>query len=358
MANPRDTDSGWSQLTRGAPLAVMVAVVLYILYQLLPVLELLTIAALIALILRTLLRFLQKLVKSQDLAVLLLIGLIVGFIVVLATVVLPSVTFESQKLIKTLPTYLNRLTGDVEQLRQRFSFIPDISQALIQLRNLTDQLLAGVPVFLGEALSLTVELVATLILALYMAYDPNSLVKGILRLVPRRHHPRFKRILKACETRLRGWIFGTGIAMIFLGVGAAFGLLILGIPSALPFGIIAGLFEIIPYFGSIIGAFLPALIALSISPLKLVFVLILFFIMNQVDAHVVQPVVMGQQVNIHPVMVIVTFLVMGKLFGFIGILLAVPAAAVIITLIDEFTLEEPTLEQVAIESRTDVKLND
>ncbi|MEH2446353.1 MAG: AI-2E family transporter [Nostoc sp.] len=358
MANSRDTDSGWSQLTRGAPLGVMVAVVLYILYQLLPVLELLTIAALIALILRTLLRFLQKLVKSQDLAVLLLIGLIVGFIVVLATVVLPSVTFESQKLIKTLPTYLNRLTGDVEQLRQRFSFIPDISQALIQLRNLTDQLLAGVPVFLGEALSLTVELVATLILALYMAYDPNSLVKGTLRLVPRRHHPRFKRILKACETRLRGWIFGTGIAMIFLGVGAAFGLLILGIPSALPFGIIAGLFEIIPYFGSIIGAFLPALIALSISPLKLVFVLILFFVMNQVDAHVVQPVVMGQQVNIHPVMVIVTFLVMGKLFGFIGILLAVPAAAVIITLIDEFTLEEPNLEQVAIESRTDVKLND
>ncbi|MEH2030940.1 MAG: AI-2E family transporter, partial [Nostoc sp.] len=112
----------------------------------------------------------------------------------------------------------------------------------------------------------------------------------------------------------------------------------MGIPSALPFGIITGLFEIISYFGSIIGAFLPALVALSISPLKLVFVLILFFVMNQIDAHVVQPLVMGQQVNIHPVMVIVTFLVMGKLFGFIGVLLAVPAAAVIITLIDEFTV--------------------
>ncbi|QKQ75309.1 AI-2E family transporter [Nostoc sp. TCL240-02] len=358
MTNLRDTENGWSQLTRGAPLAVMLAAALYILYQLLPVLELLVVAALIALILRTLLRFLQKLVKSQDVAVLLLIGLIIGFVVVLATVVLPSVTFESQKLIKTLPTYLNRLTGDVEQLRQKFTFIPDISQALIQLRNLTNQLLGGVPVFLGEALNLTVELVATLILALYMAYDPNSLVKGILRLVPRRHHQRFKRILKACETRLRGWIFGTGIAMIFLGAGATFGLFILGIPSALPFGIIAGLFEIIPYFGSIIGAFLPALVALSISPLKLVFVLILFFLMNQIDAHVVQPLVMGQQVNIHPVMVIVTFLVMGKLFGFIGVLLAVPAAAVIITLIDEFTPEENLIEPVGVETRIDVQSND
>ncbi|MEA5504453.1 AI-2E family transporter [Halotia wernerae UHCC 0503] len=345
MSNLRDTNNGWSQLTRGAPLAVIVATVLYILYQLLPVLELLAIAALIALILRTLLRLLQKLVKSQYIAVLLLIGLIIGFFVVLATVVIPSVTLESQKLLVTLPTYLNRLTGDVQQLRHKFTFVPDLSQAIIQLRNLTNQLLGGVPVFLGEAFNLTLELVAMLILALYMAYDPNSLVNGVLRLVPRRQHQRFKRILKACKTRLRGWIFGTGIAMIFLGAGAIFGLLILGIPSALPFGIIAGLFEIIPYFGSIVGTFLPALVALSISPLKLVFVLILFLVLNQIDAHIIQPLVMGKQVNIHPVMVILTFLVMGKLFGFIGVLLAVPAAAVIITLIDEFTLESPVIEE-------------
>ncbi|MDF5709139.1 MAG: AI-2E family transporter [Nostoc sp. S4] len=358
MTNLTDKDNGWSQLTHGAPLAVILAVALYILYRLLSVLELLVIAALIALILRTLLRLLQKFVKSQKIAVLLLVGLIIGFFIVLITVVVPSVTSESQKLLTTLPTYLNRLTTDVEQLRMRFTFIPDISQALIQLRNLTNQLLRGVPVFLSQAFGFTLEFAATLILALYMAYDPNSLVNGILRLVPRRHHKRFQRILKACKTRLQGWIFGTGIAMIFLGVGVTFGLLILGIPSALPFGIIAGLFEIIPYVGSIIGAFLPALIALSISPIKLLFVLILFLVMNQIDAHIVQPLVMGKQVNIHPVMVIVAFLVMGKLFGFIGIVLAVPAAAVFITLIDEFTVEEPALEKVAIESKTDIQSND
>ncbi|MEH2048789.1 AI-2E family transporter [Nostoc sp.] len=86
--------------------------------------------------------------------------------------------------------------------------------------------------------------------------------------------------------------------------------------------------------------------------------MILFFVMNQIDAHVVQPLVMGQQVNIHPVMVIVTFLVMGKLFGFIGVLLAVPTAAVIITLIDEFMPEEKLIESVGIEGRIDVESND
>ncbi|BCL39552.1 AI-2E family transporter [Nostoc sp. MS1] len=344
MADSRDGDNGNFQLTRGAPFAVILATILYILYQLLPVLELIAIAALIALVLRTLLRFLQKLVKSQDIAVVLLIGLIVGFGVLMTTVVIPSAISEVQNLLVTLPTYLNTLTGDVEQLRSKFPFIPDISQSIIQLRNFINQLLGGVPIFLGQAFNFTLELVATVILALYMAYDPKTLVKGILRLIPRRHHQRFTRVLKACQLRLRGWIFGTGIAMLFLGVGAGLGLWILGIPSAFAFGIIAGLLEIIPYFGSIVGTFLPALVALSISPIKLVFVLILFLVLNQLDAHIVQPLVMGQQVNVHPVMVIVTFLVMGKLFGFIGVLLAVPAAAIFVTIIDEFTLKESETE--------------
>lgn len=85
---------------------------------------------------------------------------------------------------------------------------------------------------------------------------------------------------------------------------------------------------------------------MSISPIKLAFVLILFLVWNQIDAHIVQPLVMGQQVNIHPVMVILTFLVMGRLLGFIGVLLAVPAAAIIVTLIDEFTLKQPVLNEV------------
>lgn len=344
MTNFRDEDNECSRLTHGAPLAVILAVVFYIIYKLLSVLELIAIAALIALVLRTILRFLQKLVKSQDVAVIVLIGLIIGFGLLLTTVVIPNAISEVQNLLTTLPAYVNTLTGDVEQLSQKFPFIPDISQSLIQLRNFINQLLGGVPIFLGQAFNFTLELVATVILALYMAYDPKSLVNGILRLIPRRHHQRSKRVLKACQTRLRGWIFGTGIAMIFLGVGAAFGLWILQIPSAFAFGTIAGLFEIIPYFGSIVGTFLPALVALSISPIKLVFVLILFLVLNQVDAHIVQPLVMGQQVNIHPVMVIVTFLVMGKLFGLIGVLLAVPAAAIIVTLLDEFALKESETE--------------
>lgn len=343
--NP-NAPSIWQRLTHGAPLAVWVAASLYILYKLLPVLKLVAVAMLIAVILRTLLRWLQKLVKPRWIAVLLLVGLIIGFVVFLAAVVFPSLVDETQKLLMALPSYLNALITLSQRLHQSLGFVPDLSQGLTRLRNFADQILNSFPLLLSQTVGIAIELGATLILALYMAYDPKSLIDGFLRLIPRRHHSRVNRLIRATQIRLRGWVFGTGIAMIFLGAGSTIGLLALGIPLSLPFGVIAGLLEVIPYFGSIAGTFLPALVALTISPLKLVLVLVLFFILNQIDAHIVQPLVIGQQVNLHPVVIILTFLVMGKLLGFVGILLAVPTAAVVTTFLNEFNPEEPAKQVI------------
>lgn len=336
-------DSLWQRLTHGAPLAVLLAVVLYILYELLPVLKLIAVAILLAVILRTLLRWIQKVVKKRWIAVTVLVGILGGFVVFLATFVLPSLTAETQQLLVAFPKYLTSLTDLSIHLHQRFSFVPDLSQGLVKLREFIYQILSSFPLLLQQTFGATIELFATFILALYMAYDPSTLIGGVFRLVPKRHHPRFNRLLKKAGVRLRGWILGTGIAMLFLGVGTTIGLWALGIPLALSFGVIAALLEVIPYFGSIAGTFLPALIALTLSPLKFLFVLALFLVLNQIDAHLVQPIVMGKQVDLHPVAVILIFLIMGKLFGFIGVLLAVPSAAVLMTLIDEFLPKnEPT----------------
>jgi predicted PurR-regulated permease PerM len=343
MSNSNDNQNGWHQLTQGAPLAVLVAAVLYILYKLLPVLKLIAVAMLIAVILRTLLKWLEQIVKVRWIAVLLLFSFIVGFFVFLVAVVIPSVIAEVKALLVAIPSYLNSLINLSGSLHRNIRFIPDLSQSLTEFKDFTAQIFNSFPPLLQQAFDLTIQAVAMLILSLYIAYDPRPLISGFLRVVPRRYHQRVRHVIEMSEVRLRGWIFGTGIAMLFLGVGATLGLLALKIPLALPFGVIAGLFEVIPYFGSIVGTFLPALVALTISPLKLALVLLLFLILNQVDAYIVQPLVMGQQVDLHPVMVILTFLVMGKLLGLVGILLAVPTVAVLVTLIDEFTEQDPVV---------------
>ena len=208
-------------------------------------------------------------------------------------------------------------------------------------------MLTSFPLVLSNTFGGAIEVIGTVVLALYMAYDPNSVIRGILRLIPRRHHNQFYRVLDAAGVRLRGWIFGTGVAMLFIGVGAGIGLYLIGVPLPISFAVFAGFFEIIPYFGSIIGTFLPAIVALTVPNglTKALLVLALFLVLNQVDAHIIQPIVMGKQVDVNPVLVVIAFLVMGELFGFIGVLVAVPAAAVFVTLIEEFTPKPPQEEQ-------------
>jgi len=334
---PKQHSSLGNRLTQGAPLAVLMVLSLVILYQLWSILQLIAIAILLSLVLQTLLSQLEKFLKRRWLAILVLAISIIGLTILLPIVILPDLVVEFQKLSVRLPAYLSSLTQKSQNLHNSYGFIPDISTEITKLSDFLYSLVRSFPVLLEKALGITVEAFAIVILALYITYDPKFLASGLLRLTPRRHHPSVKRILETMRSRLQSWMSGTFLAMLFLGTGVGIGLWVLGIPLSIPFAIIAGLFEIIPYVGSFVGGFLPALIALTISPLKLVMVIVLFLVLNQIDAHIFQPIVVGHQVNLNPVGVVITVLIMGELLGIIGLIFAIPAAVVVMTLFDEFT---------------------
>jgi predicted PurR-regulated permease PerM len=337
MSPPKDKKIIWQRLTEGAPLAVLIAVVLLILYRLLPVLELFSIAALVALVFRTTLEWYEKLFRIRLVAILMLLATAIAFGLILGLVIIPSLIQEIEILAQALPNYFNSLIALFQQLHERIGLFPDLSQSLEQLKNVLNRLLSFVPLIVSSTFDLSLKIIATIILALYIAHDPDSLIGGCLRLIPRQEHQRSRRLLQVIKIRLQGWIFGTGLAVLIIGTGATIGLWILKVPLFFSFGAIAGILEIIPYFGSIVGALLPAMVALTISPFQAMLVLLLFLLLNQLDVHLVQPLVMAERVNLHPIAVILAFLSLGKLLGLIGIVLAVPIAAIVATLVDEFT---------------------
>jgi predicted PurR-regulated permease PerM len=340
------------KLTEGTPLAVLLVLALLVLARLQTILELIAIAILLSLILQTLLHQLERLIKWRWLAVLALVMGIFGLFILLPIVILPDFLNEFQKLSLKLPSYLSSLTEQSQHLHQKYSFIPDVSQEIAKLNDFLYGLLKSVPQILEKAFGITIEAFAIMILALYITYDPEFLSEGLLRLIPRRRHQQVRHILETMRLRLQGWMNGTFLAMLFFGVGVGIGLWILGIPLSLPFGILAGMFGIIPFFGSFMGGFLPALVALTISPLKLVLVLVLFLLVNQIDAHIFQPIVVGQKVNLHPVGVVIAVLVMNELLGIIGLVFAIPATVVIMTLFEEFT-SKPNLAESALVEPTE-----
>jgi len=344
MPNPENQKGLWyERFSQGAPLAVLVAAALLLAYKLLPVIELVAVAALVALVLRTVVRGMEKAGVPSWLAVTSLVVIVVAFAVLIWLVVVPNVVREARVLASTVPSYAKAWVD----LADKVAFIPDRSQLVERIQGVFSQLAGMVPSVATLVAKLTGAIVAVLFLALYMSLDPDPLVSGVLRLVPQENRGRARELIQSIEARLRGWMIGTAIVALFVGGGGALGLWLLGVPLPVTFGLIAGILNIVPYVGSIMGALLPALLALTISPVKALLVVALFVVLNQVEGNLLRPLVMGHAVHLHPAMMLISLLVLGSLLGLVGLLLAVPVAVVIATLVDELSSGEPDQEEEA-----------
>ena len=133
------------KLTQGAPLAVLMVLSLLIVYQLRSVLILIAIAILLSLILQTVLERLEKSIKQRWVAILVLVICILGLSVLLPIVILPDILDEFQKLSANLPNYLSSLTEESQNLHQRYSFIPNISQEISNLNDFLYGILKSFP---------------------------------------------------------------------------------------------------------------------------------------------------------------------------------------------------------------------
>lgn len=177
---------------------------------------------------------------------------------------------------------------------------------------------------------------------LFLAIEPRTYARGLALLVPRSARPDFTDALLAVGEKLRSWMLGTLISMITIGVLTTIGLLVIGIPAALVLGLIAGLLEFIPYFGPFMSG-LPALaIALTISPSKALWVLVLYTAIQQIESNVVHPLIMKGVVKLHPALTILTGALMAVLFGFLGLLLAVPILVAVKVLVQKLYVEDVT----------------
>ena len=186
-------------------------------------------------------------------------------------------------------------------------------------------------------LSSIVSIIAVLVIVPFITFfilkDYRRILQGMLKTIPNKYFEMSYYILKKVTLRLglfvRAWIFDA----TFVGVMIGFGFYFIGVPNALPLGVIAGLGHLIPYFGPVIGG-IPAIIVsivqygdLSQVPLILLVVLITYAL----DNGFVQPYVFGKSTDMHPIVIILLIIGGGILFGLMGMLLAVPVATVIKT---------------------------
>jgi predicted PurR-regulated permease PerM len=182
----------------------------------------------------------------------------------------------------------------------------------------------------------TAAVVLILITAYYMAVRPDPLVDGLVSLAPPSRRPHVRHVVERLRGAWIGWMKGVVIDMLVTGVLLWLGLTLVGLDFAVFFAVLTAVLVVVPYFGAIAGAIPPTLFALTESPTKALVVLAVYIAVQQVESNVTIPLVMSQTVRIHPAVIAVGVIVVGQLFGFVGLFVAVPILSLIVISVEEF----------------------
>lgn len=180
-----------------------------------------------------------------------------------------------------------------------------------------------------NSIKMIIDLTIAMVITYYFVKDPDHFKELFLILAPRRFRNIFISVGKEVNLILSGFIQGQLLAALIVGILECIGLMIVGVKYPLVLGMIGGLANIIPYFGPYIGAIPAAAVALTDSPLRLLWTVLVFAIVQQLDNSYISPKIIESKLGMHPVATMFAVLVGGEFFGIIGMLLAVPLFAII-----------------------------
>jgi predicted PurR-regulated permease PerM len=242
------------------------------------------------------------------------------------------------ELAHELPRSLNAIKDHVKQ----YEWGEQLLQRMPSARTLTSQAseFSRLTGFISGVASFLVAALVILFVGIFGAAEPGLYRVGLLHLIPLAYRPRAAEALDAVAFNLRCWLLGQVFLMFVIGATTALGLWLLGVPLALTLGVIAGIFEMVPYVGPWLSAVPAALIALLVSPLHMVAVLGLFLFLHILEGYVLLPLVQRRAVHLPPALTLVGQVLLGELLGFLGLFVAAPLTVTVVVLLKMLYVED------------------
>lgn len=270
-------------------------------------------------------------------------GLAIGvgvFVLALA----PVVMNQASELVDTFPALLESAQQLVVRVQNAFglgtSFRLNPQRLMDTARNFlsggTLTTVASVGASVASVLSYGVVI---LIATVYVVARPAPLVNGFVALFPAGQRQRVREVLGDMYGAVQRWFLGQLTSMSVIGFLFTVSMFAIGIPFALLLGIFAGVISFVPYIGPLISVIPPVLLALTGNPIDALWVLLAYAIIQAIEGNLVQPLVMSRAISLHPAALVFALLIMGTLFGFVGVFLAVPLVAVLHVLLRELWIE-------------------
>ncbi|MGM0365655.1 MAG: AI-2E family transporter [Actinomycetota bacterium] len=337
-------------------LLIITGLFFYVLYLIKLALIPLLIAIAIAYLLTPLVLLFQRKIR-KIFAVAVTYVIFLGIIFIIFFFIIPLVIDQFQVFIENLPAYLENLTNIINQflteslLIQNIEhymgteFLPRDTSAITQyFLNRLDtgnvNILQQATAFTRNIINWIVSLVIGPLLGFYVLKDTNKLRSMFIKAIPLKFRHQAAALMDRINMVAGRYIRGQLLISFIIGILCTITLLALGVDFAILLGFTAGVLNLMPFLGPILGAIPAALTALIISPLRALLVILLFTAIQQIDNYFITPYIMKHQVKVHPGVIIFSLIAGGALFGFLGLLLAVPTVAIIQEVLKYYLLDK------------------
>lgn len=270
------------------------------------------------------------------------IFIIVGFFLLFAGMLFIAIPFLIEELLKfaqSLPTYGDRLLQTIDPFINKMAEYVDMSEfsalndnAANYLSNMLTWVMKTMASMFTNTLALA-NLISLIILspviAFFLLRDWPQIVSNMKELIPKKEKPKITQLFKSINEVLSGYVRGQALVCLAMGTYYAVALSIVGLNYSVTIGLMTGFLAFIPYVGMIIGVLVAVGVALAqfADLTHIIYVAIVFGLGQLLEGTLISPKLIGDRIGLHPVWIIFALLAAGSLFGFIGILLALPLAA-------------------------------
>jgi predicted PurR-regulated permease PerM len=324
-------------------LVFLLIILWLILRSLEPVILLFALVFLFAMVLNPIVVWLQKHRVPRFVSV---IVLMLALITVTATIVvfaIPPLARQTQELVRSAPMVWQGIRTRIESLTKSY---PEVRQALPRTDEIAGKAGAAAGTLGNIVLRSTIGLVGgvasfvfAILLLVFVLANPRPLVSAYLALAPDRYRDQAHRTLARMMRQMTAWARGVAINGLITGLSIGVLLWLIGVQPALIFGVFGFLGEFLPNIGAFLVSIPILLVALSLGATKFWLALGVIVLVYQIEMNVLVPGVLGKEMRLHPVNILFFTLATATMFGLFGLFLAVPAAALVQIVIDEFYLQ-------------------
>jgi len=338
------------EINTGTILRVILTILFFVfLYILKDVLIIFLFAIIIASAISPFANWLDEKGFPRLLGVLLLYLVVLVLIIAVLSLIIPYVSQDINQLVTTLPQFVAKVSTSLEKVQQGSpQYLDFLSEIQNILQSFSDYLQQSSQSIFGLIVSVfggVMSAIAVLIISFYLSVTKKGIEKFLGSVVPDKYEDYAIDLWKRSEKKVGLWLQGQLLLGLIMGLIVYVGLSLLGIKFALILGFLVAILEIVPMVGPILAAIPAVFLAFLQSPALGLWVIAFYVIVQQLENHILVPVVLGKTTGLNPVVVIIALLVGQQLAGIPGMILSVPVASIIVEMMDDFAKHKDSKRQ-------------